>query len=363
VARAGGGWHLLDGFLLYIRTVRGLAGNTVKAYSGDLGDFLAYLEGSGVVGPEAATHLTVRRYLGRLRAAGLSSRSVARKLAAIRSFFRYLCREGVLEDNPVAAIRGPRLGRRLPRQLFDKEVERLLGPQGSPQAAAAGSALEQRDAAVLELLYATGARVGEVADLDVDDVDFAAECVTLRGKGGRERVVPFGSCARLALKLYLQKGRRELLAGAGRGAPSTARRGTAQRQRRPLFVNRRGGRLSARGLRRVVSQWSSRRLPMERRISPHTLRHSFATHLLDKGAEIRLVQELLGHASLSTTQIYTHVSQERLRAVYHNAHPRAREPREHREQWERPGRRAGREDPPGGGRSGERTERGGGGRA
>jgi len=338
----GAGWEFLDAFLVYVRVVRGLSGNTVKAYSQDLGSFLDYLERTGVPGPGAVTHLTVRRFLGQLRADGLSARTVARKLAAIRSFFRYLCREGVLEDNPAAAMKGPRLGRRLPHHLFVEEVERLLGPHEDSGAAGPATPLDIRDAAVLELFYATGARVGEMWDLDVGDVDFHADCVTLRGKGGKERVVPFGSCARSALELYLSDARKRLLA-AGRASPAGCREagpaGVERPGRRaPLFVNKRGGRLSARGLRRLVEKYSRARLPMERRISPHALRHSFATHLLDRGAEIRLVQELLGHASLSTTQLYTHVSQERLRAVYRNAHPRALD-REESERRVRDGKR------------------------
>ncbi len=260
------------------------------------------------------THLTLRRYLGLLRSQGRSSRTVARKLAALRSFFRHLCREGVLEENPAAVVSSPRLEKRLPRYLHVKEVEDLLRqPDSSP--------LGLRDRAVLEMLYGTGARIAEIWALDVDDVDLEGEFVRLTGKRRKERLVPLGSCARSALSRYLREVRPMLLRAADRpgrsGSPGS----------RALFLNRRGGRLSVRGLRRLVDKYV-RRLARERRVTPHALRHSFATHLLDNGADIRSVQEMLGHASLSTTQIYTHVSQARIRAVYRNAHPRAFTPEE-----------------------------------
>jgi integrase/recombinase XerC len=239
---------------------------------------------------------------------------VARKLAALRSFFKHLCREGVLEENPAAVVSSPRLEKRLPRYLHVKEVEDLLRqPDSSP--------LGLRDRAVLEMLYGTGARIAEIRALDMDDVDLEGGFVRLTGKRRKERLVPLGSYARSALVRYLSEVRPMLLRAADRpgrsGSPGS----------RALFLNRRGGRLSVRGLRRLVDKYV-RRLARERRVTPHALRHSFATHLLDNGADIRSVQEMLGHASLSTTQIYTHVSQTRIRAVYRNAHPRALTPEE-----------------------------------
>jgi len=292
----------LEGFFGYLVAVRNVSPYTVQAYRADLGQFLDYLESHEPGRPVG--YLSVRRFLAYRRRAGDGSRTIARKLAAMRTFFRHLCREGVLEENPAALVSSPKLERRLPAFLHLEEVRTLVE---MPRATVSGL----RDRAVLELLYATGARLGELASLDLDDVDLEGEFVRLRGKGRKERAVPFGKPAKEALLRYLDLSRPRLLkAGRGQEAP------------RALFLNRRGTRLGVRGLRRLVERYLER-LALERRVTPHALRHSFATHLLDAGADIRAVQEMLGHASLSTTQIYTHVSQARIRAVYRNAHPRA----------------------------------------
>ncbi len=300
----------VEPFFDYLRVVRNVSPNTIQGYANDLSQFFSFLEGREPA--RAVDHVTIRRFLGERRAAGDSTRTAARKLSALRSFFRYLCREGVLEDNPAAAVSSPRLDRRLPRYLHLEEVRRLLElPDRTPRGL--------RDRAVLETLYATGARIGELAGLDVDDLDFEGEFVRLTGKGRKERVVPIGSAARAALGEYLALARPLFLRAGDRQADAGGRERTAARA---LFLNQRGGRLSVRGLRRIVDRYLAR-LALDLRMSPHSLRHSFATHLLDAGADIRAVQEMLGHASLSTTQIYTHVSQARIRAVYRNAHPRA----------------------------------------
>jgi site-specific recombinase XerD len=344
----------VESFLAYLRAVRGASPNTLQAYATDLGQFFAFLERNG--GDEPVGYLTIRRFLAALRSGGeawagsiladgtgvgasgktISSSTVARKLATLRSFFRYLCREGIMEANPAAMVSSPRQEKRLPRYLHLEEVTALLELPG-------GGSSGLRDRAVLETLYATGARIGEIWRLDVDDVDFDGEFVRLFGKGRKERVVPFGSMAQAALRQYIDLARPELLRRAvrvrrrnvagRRGLAGTPDAGTRRAGRssgdqtetprtRALFLNRSGTRLSVRGLRRLVDKYLNR-LALERHITPHSLRHTFATHLLDAGADIRAVQEMLGHASLSTTQIYTHVSQARIRAVYRNAHPRA----------------------------------------
>lgn len=361
-ARAGDLERHVDSFLAYLRAVRVASPNTLQAYATDLGQFFSFLERNG--GDEPVSYLTIRRFLAAARSGGdawagsiladetgvgasgktLSSSTLARKLATLRSFFRYLCREDIMEVNPAAMVSSPRQEKRLPRFLHLEEVTALLELPG-------GGSSGLRDRAVLETLYATGARIGEIWRLDVDDVDFDGEFVRLLGKGRKERVVPFGSMAQAALRQYIDLARPELLRRAVRvrrrnvagpggltGTPDLAGKpglaGTRDRagrssgdqteksRTRALFLNRGGTRLSVRGLRRLVDKYLNR-LALERHITPHSLRHAFATHLLDAGADIRAVQEMLGHASLSTTQIYTHVSQARIRAVYRNAHPRA----------------------------------------
>jgi site-specific recombinase XerD len=304
----------VDGFLTYLRAVRNVSPNTLQGYATDLAQFFAFLGRSGQ-GPELG-HLTISRFLAELRGEGHSAPTVARKLSALRSFFRYLCREGVLADNPAASVTSPRLERRLPRYLHLGEVKRLLElPDRSPQGL--------RDRAVLEVLYATGARIGEVRRLNIEDVDIEAESVRVAGPGRKERSVSCGSHARSALRDYLTQARPVFLRAAG-GAAADGRQGHSSRtDLRALFLNRRGGRLSARGLRRLVDKYLTR-MALGLGVSPGSLRHSFAANLLDEGADISVVQEMLGHAGLSATRAYSQVSQARLRAVYWSAHPRAR---------------------------------------
>jgi integrase/recombinase XerC len=237
----------------------------------------------------------VRAYLARLHRRKLAKATIARKLAAVRSCFRFLARRGTLEANPARQVRGPRLGRRLPSFLPVDETTALLNPE--PELSPGGA----RDRALLELLYASGLRVAEACGLDVDDLDEGRRTVRVLGKGSKERVVPVGESALEALAAYL------------------AMRG---RRRGPLFLNARGGRLTPRSAHRIVRA-RARRAGIVQRVTPHTLRHSFATHMLGAGADLRLIQELLGHRRLSTTQRYTHVSPEHLMRVYDAAHPRA----------------------------------------
>ena len=289
-------------YLDHLEYQRNASPATVRAYRSDLGAFLAFLEGSdlptdvGIVDP-----LTVRAWLARLRKEGQERSSVARKVSSLRSFFRHLTREGVIAENPLDRVIAPQFRRRLPRHLNVAEASILVE---SPDAS---TPLGLRDRALLELLYATGLRVSELCSLGLEDFDLQEMVLRVIGKGSVERMVPFGSRARDALRAYLAT--RHRLQGREGGDPDA------------LFVNYRGGRLSDRSVRRILDR-SILRCALKHRISPHGLRHSFATHLLDAGADLRSIQELLGHASLSTTQLYTHVTTERLREVHRRAHPR-----------------------------------------
>lgn len=310
----------LGPFLDHLRADRVVSPSTLSAYGSDLGQFLAFL---GDLEPDQPlSESTIRRFLaglrsatapsvgGRSRMGGSSPATVARKLAVLRTFFRYLCREGVLTDNPAALVSSPRPARGLPRLLQLDEVQELLGlPGGGPRGL--------RDRAVLETLYATGARLSELALADVDDIDFEGEFVRLGGPRRRERVVPLGSYARDALRRYIDLARPELQSKAESPAAKPAAAPKA------LFINRNGSRFSIRGLRRLVDRYLER-LALERRVTADSLRQAFAGHLLDEGADIRAVQEMLGPGSLATTQALARVSQARLRAVYESAHPRAR---------------------------------------
>jgi integrase/recombinase XerD len=292
----------IEGFLVYALAERGLARHTAGAYARDLADFAAFAARRGVRGPRDVHRATVTLYLLGLRRRGLAGSTVARRLAALRSWTRYLLREGVIEDDPTLDVAAAHRPRRLPGVLTVEEVERLLAqPRGDGPAAL-------RDRAILELLYAAGLRVGELVALDVGDVHLDVEYVRCVGKGAKERIVPIGAAAVRALQRYLAHAR-----------PVLARR----RVTAALFLNRRGGRLSRQsvwGLLRASARSAGIRKP----VGPHTLRHSFATHLLDGGADLRAVQEMLGHASVTTTQIYTHLTRSRLREVYRRAHPRDR---------------------------------------
>ena len=282
-------------FLEYQAVERGASPHTLRSYTSDLTEFSRFLAEEKVAGWEAADTRVVRGYLARLHKRKLAKATISRKLASVRSCFRFLARRGALEVNPARQVRGPRLGRRLPSFLPVDETAVLLSPEPEPSVAGA------RDRALLELLYASGLRVAEGCGLDVDDLDEGRRTVRVLGKGSKERVVPVGESALEALAAYLA------LRGRRRGA---------------LFLNARGGRLTTRSALRIVRA-RARRAGIVQRVTPHTLRHSFATHMLGAGADLRLIQELLGHSRLSTTQRYTHVSPEHLMRVYDAAHPRA----------------------------------------
>ena len=271
----------------------------MRAYVDDVGQFVAHLreELGREPRPRDVDHLLIRAFLARLHRAGLKKSSAARKLASLRTFFRYLCREGVVEVNPARALLSPRQERRIPAHLDEADVARLLALEGDGDG-------EVRARAILELLYATGIRCAELVGLDLPEVDLDGRFVRVLGKGRKERMVPFGAPAEKALREYLPV--------RAKWRPRTD----------ALFVNARGGRLTDRSVRTVV-QRRVLQVAVAQRISPHGLRHSFATHLLERGADLRSIQELLGHARLSTTQRYTHLDTRHILEIYRKTHPRA----------------------------------------
>jgi integrase/recombinase XerC len=300
---------LIERFLEYLALERGLAEHTLTAYRADLArfhDFLAreFLDRpAATVGTADVDVLAVRSFLAALERGGLGRKSQGRALAALRAFFRWACRVGEARSNPAARVRTPKAPRTLPRHLLPGEVESLL------EAPAGDDPATRRDRALLELLYAAGLRVAELVSLDWDDLDLAERVLRVLGKGGKERMVPFGRPAREALVAWRERWGELRGATAGDGEP--------------VFLNARGGRLTDRSVRRILDRWVAA-TATARGVHPHTLRHTFATHLLERGADLRAIQELLGHASLATTQRYTHVDVERLLGVYREAHPRAR---------------------------------------
>jgi integrase/recombinase XerC len=296
-------------FATYLETEKRASAHTLKGYLTDLGQYVAFLaeQGQGVVPSSGAL---VRAFL--VRAAGESgATSLARKLSAIRSLYRFLVREGLAEGNPARAVSSPRRPKRLPTVLPEEEVAALVTAPAGEEDGPPGP-LAERDRAFLELLYSSGLRVAELVGLDLEDLDLAQGLVRVLGKRRKERVVPVGGPAREALARYLEGGRVVLSAGKDHA-----------RAREAVFLNARGGRLSTRQVARRLDRWVlASGLP--RHVHPHVLRHCFATHLLGNGADLRGIQELLGHASLSTTQRYTQLDWKRLAAVYDEAHPRAR---------------------------------------
>jgi len=318
----------LKAFLQYLRLNRNASAHTVRAYQSDLEQFVTHVARSAAVKvmdlpPAALDRAAIRGFVADLHKRGQSRASAARKLAAIRTFLRYLRREAFIDDDPGALVATPKREVRMPAHLSEEEMAALLA------AASLDTPLGRRDRAILELFYASGLRLSEVAGLDLEDVNLAARMARVLGKGGKQRLVPFNTSTADAIRAYL--GGREQLVRAGRttvAAPVRGRRPTDRgprpgRPRDALFVNYRGGRLTVRSIDRLVRHYVS--LSGTRvGISPHALRHSFATHLLGRGADLRAIQELLGHARLSTTERYTHVDATQLLAVYQKAHPRAR---------------------------------------
>jgi integrase/recombinase XerD len=296
------------GYLDHLAVERGLAANSLASYRRDLRRYLDATAAHGVDRPDAVDAAMVTDFLVGLREGSpehppLSASSAARTLVAVRGFHRFCLREGLTTTDPAATVKPPQPPKRLPKAITVAQVEALLDAAGAGDAAPV-----LRDRALLEVLYGTGARISEAVGLDLDDVDVVDQTVRLRGKGGKERIVPLGRFALAAVDAYLVRGRPDLVR-AGQGTPA-------------VFLNQRGGRLSRQSAWSVLRE-AAQRAGLPDAVSPHTLRHSFATHLLDGGADVRVVQELLGHASVATTQIYTLVTVDRLREVFAAAHPRA----------------------------------------
>ena len=291
----------MEKFLTYLKVEKNYSRHTLINYSHDLAEFYRFLGGAAI---EKMELVDLRKYLAQLKSRNLSRRTVARRMASLRSYFRFLMREGYLAKNPMSLLRSPKLEKRLPMVLDENEVRRLVE---SPENDLSG----RRDKALLETLYSTGMRVSELVSLSAEHVDFIGGVCRVYGKGGKERLLPIGDKALRAIRHYLslREGERKL------------------KNQKALFLNhspnQNGTRLTDRSVRRILDKYIERTCRREN-VSPHTLRHSFATHLLDRGADLRSVQELLGHANLSTTQIYTHVSTQRLIEAYDRAHPRAK---------------------------------------
>lgn len=282
----------IEKFIRYLEIERNYSGYTIVNYRLDLEDFSHFL---GKVPVENTDYLLLRKYLATLKEKNLGSKTVARRLSTLRSFFKFLTREGHIKSNPIVSVSSPKLQKRLPSFLTEEEVSRLI------EAGFAKNEMGARDKAILETFYSTGIRIGELVGLNLEDVDCISGIVKVRGKGKKERIVPIGEKAICAIREYLER---------------------RAKKQEALFLNRRGSRITDRGVRNIVRKYL-RLAGLKQGISAHTFRHSFATHLLNRGADLRSVQELLGHASLSTTQIYTHLTTEKLKSVYDKAHPRA----------------------------------------
>ncbi len=300
----------VDSYLRHLTIERGMAKNTLLAYKRDLNSYLRYLEDKGLDSLNQVQENIVRDFAQQLVTNKLMvATSVARTLAAVRGLHKFLLFEGTVETDVAATVKPPKAPRRLPKAISIQEVERLLKASGPEPDDVSGAAdlIRVRDRAILELLYATGARVSEVVNIDLDDL-IDPEIIRLFGKGSKERIVPVGRYAQAALQAYLVRVRPSL-AMLSKGTPA-------------LFLNQRGSRLSRQSIWQIISD-AAESAKLEQEVSPHTFRHSFATHLLEGGADVRVVQELLGHASVSTTQIYTLVTVDALREIYATAHPRA----------------------------------------
>ena len=285
-----------DQFLLYLQGEKNASPHTVKNYGVDLAEFIIV---TGEKTAREVDYIAIRKFLAHLKEKGYSKSTISRKLACLRSFFKFLTRENVVANNPAVGIATPKREKKLPSFLEVQEIENIL------DAAAGASLSSKRDRALLETLYSSGIRVSELVGLNMEDTDVLGGVLRIRGKGKKERMVPIGRKAQEAIREYMEKRGNDY--GKAGGA---------------LFLNKNSTRLTDRSVRRILIKYV-RKTSLHKDVSPHTLRHSFATHLLDRGADLRSVQELLGHESLSTTQIYTHVTTKRLKEVYEKVHPRA----------------------------------------
>ena len=290
--------RFVEKFINYLKIEKNASNHTIINYKIDLDAFSLFLGDKDV---DSVDHLLLRRFLADMRTKNYAKRTIARKLASLRTFFKFLFREGLIKTNPTTAVITPKLDKKLPDILDVDKVARLV------QVPDEKDTWGMRDRAILETLYSTGTRVSELVGLDIDDIDFISGVIKVLGKGSKERIVPIGEPALAAIRKYVEK----------RAASKLK-----IKDKEAVFLNKNGTRLTDRSVRRILDK-HIRALSIQQKFSPHSLRHSFATHLLDRGADLRCVQELLGHMNLSTTQIYTHVSTERLKSVYDKAHPRA----------------------------------------
>jgi integrase/recombinase XerC len=297
-------------FLQHLQYERNMSPHTLRNYSSDLEQFLVFIrQSSKSLEPviEDVDHLTIREWLAELHGGNKSKTSIARKLASLRTFFQFLVREGVIEKNHAKLVATPKIEKKLPTHLSMEDAVRFI------ETPDIDTDLGRRDRAILELLYATGIRVGELVSIDITDVDFRERLVRVTGKRRKQRIVPFTDTALQMILIYLEEARPRLSMNAS----------VSKRDDRALFLNYQGTRITTRSVGRMVEKYIKLCTDINRHISPHSLRHTFATHLLDAGADLRDIQELLGHARLSTTQIYTQVSMEKLIDVYDRAHPKA----------------------------------------
>lgn len=292
---------LINEFINYLSTERGLAMNTLESYGRDLRQYSQYLETDEESEMGPVSRATIVAYLVHLQGQGKATATIARRLAALKAFYQFLVRQKYLSQDPTANLESPKLEKRLPKVLSVREVELLLA-QPDP-----GQAAGMRDRAMLELLYATGIRVSELVALDVGDVNLELGYIQCSGKGAKQRIVPLGSLAIASCRDYLESGRNRLV---------------KDREEQALFVNHHGRRLTRQGFWKIVKKYADD-ASIDKEITPHTLRHSFATHLLENGADLRSVQEMLGHADISTTQVYSQLTRGRLKEVYARTHPRA----------------------------------------
>lgn len=294
--------HEVEKFIAFLSAEKNASELTIQQYATDIQQLISYMEQRQLSHFSQIQHIHARAFVAELNKKEYARKTIARKLSSLRTFYHFLLREGLVKENPFAMIRTPKLERRLPGFLFVHEMEQWLRSIDD------STPLGMRNKAILEMLYACGLRISECASLNIDSIDFATGIVLVYGKGGKERYVPLGEYAIDAVRAYMQTARPQLL---GKNRDDGA-----------LFLNYRGTRLSDRSIRRVIDA-SIEGLASYKKVSPHMIRHSFATHLLEAGADLRIVQELLGHASLSTTQMYTHVTRDHLQSIYNQAHPRA----------------------------------------
>ncbi len=292
---------LLHEYLYFLQVERGLALNTLESYERDLRKYIDFLSKQNIKDFNKTNKSVIIAYLLYLRKIGLANSTVSRSSSSIRSFYQFLVREGFLDNDPTVSLELPKTEKRLPKVLSIKEVDLLLSQPNTKKI------LGLRDKAMLELIYATGIRVSELINLDINSIDLKMGYAKCLGKGSQERIIPVGSQANNALEQYILNARKKLI---------------GKKREDALFVNQHGSRLTRQGFWKIIKRYA-KKAKINKKITPHTLRHSFATHLLENGADLRSVQELLGHADISTTQIYTHITQKHLKEVYFKNHPRA----------------------------------------